>query len=56
MKIHQQGEVAHRLGKTLRTVDNWMARGLLPISRSAERVVQMVDVETHLAQTCGLRH
>jgi len=46
-------EVARRLNKTIRTVDNWMSRGLLPyykIGRSVE--FKWSDVETHLRQTC----
>lgn len=46
-------EVARRLGKTLRTVDNWMQRGILPyykIGRSVE--FKWSDVESHLTQTC----
>jgi excisionase family DNA binding protein len=48
-------EVARRLGKTLRTVDNWMQRGLLPyykIGRSVE--FKWSDVESHLSQTCRI--
>jgi len=46
-------EVARRLNKTIRTVDNWMQRRLLPyykIGRSVE--FKWSDVEAHLAQTC----
>jgi excisionase family DNA binding protein len=46
-------EVAGRLNKTIRTVDNWMSRGLLPyykIGRSVE--FKWSEVEAHLAQTC----
>ena len=46
-------EVARRLGKTLRTVDNWMSRGILPyykIGRSVE--FKWSDVESHLTKTC----
>ena len=46
-------EVARRLNKTIRTVDNWMSRGLLPyykIGRSVE--FKWSDVESHLTQTC----
>ena len=49
-------EVAKRLNKTLRTVDNWMARGILPyykIGRSVE--FKWSEVESHLAQTCRVR-
>lgn len=48
-----KAEVARRLNKTLRTVDNWMARGILPyykIGRSVE--FKWSEVESHLAQTC----
>ena len=46
-------EIARRLGKTLRTVDNWMKRGILPyykIGRSVE--FKWSDVESHLTKTC----
>jgi len=46
-------EVAHRLGKSLRTVDNWIQRGILPyykIGRSVE--FKWSEVEAHLAQNC----
>ena len=46
-------EVMQRLNKTLRTVDNWMKRGILPyykIGRSVE--FKWSEVEAHLAQTC----
>jgi excisionase family DNA binding protein len=46
-------EVARRLNKTIRTVDNWMSRGLLPyykIGRSVE--FKWSDVESHLERTC----
>ena len=49
-------EVARRLNKTLRTVDNWMQRGILPyykIGRSVE--FKWSEVELHLAQTCRVR-
>lgn len=51
-------EVAQRLNKTLRTVDNWMQRGLLPYYKIGRSVVfKWSDVETHLAQTCRVsRH
>lgn len=48
-----KAEVAQRLNKTLRTVDNWMQRGILPyykIGRSVE--FKWSEVEAHLAQTC----
>lgn len=46
-------EVARRLNKTVRTVDNWMQRGILPyykIGRSVE--FKWSEIELHLAQTC----
>ena len=49
-------EVAKRLGKTLRTVDNWMNRGILPyykIGRSVE--FRWSEVEHHLALTARVR-
>ena len=46
-------EVAQRLNKTLRTVDNWMQRGLLPYYKIGRSVVfKWSDVESHLTQTC----
>ena len=46
-------EVARRLNKTLRTVDNWMQLGLLPYYKIGRSVVfKWSDVETPLAQTC----
>lgn len=48
-----KAEVAQRLNKTLRTVDNWMQRGILPyykIGRSVE--FKWSEIEAHLAQTC----
>jgi excisionase family DNA binding protein len=48
-----KNEVARRLNKTLRTVDNWMQRGLLPYYKIGRSVVfKWSDVETQLAQTC----
>ena len=46
-------EIARRLHKTIRTVNNWMKRGLLPyykIGRSVE--FKWNEVESHLARTC----
>ena len=46
-------EVAKRLGKTLRTVDNWMQSGLLPYYKIGRSVVfKWSEVEAHLAQSC----
>jgi excisionase family DNA binding protein len=45
-------EVAKRLGKTLRTVDNWMGRGLLPYYKIGRSVnFRWSEVQHHLAQT-----
>ena len=45
-------EVARRLGKTLRTVDNWMNRGLLPYYKIGRSVCfRWSEVQNHLAQT-----
>ena len=46
-------EVARRLNKTLRTVDDWMKRGILPhykISRSVS--FKWSEIERQLADTC----
>ena len=46
-------EVARRLNKTIRSVDNWMKRGLLPYYKIGRSVsFKWSDVENHLAQTC----
>ena len=48
-----KAEVARRLNKTLRTVDNWMLVGILPyykIGRSVQ--FKWSEIESHLAQTC----
>ena len=46
-------EVAKRLNKKLRTVDNWMRRGLLPYYKIGRSVAfRWSEVETHLGQTC----
>jgi excisionase family DNA binding protein len=46
-------EVAKRLGKTVRCIDNWMARGLIPYFKIGRSVsFKWSDVESHLAQTC----
>lgn len=45
-------EVAQRLGKTLRTVDNWMNRGLLPYYKIGRSVCfRWSEVQSYLAQT-----
>lgn len=46
-------EIAKRLGKTVRCVDNWMARGFIPYFKIGRSVVfKWSDVEAQLAQTC----
>jgi excisionase family DNA binding protein len=46
-------EVAKRLQKKLRTVDNWMQRGLLPYYKIGRSVsFKWSEVEAHLGQTC----
>jgi excisionase family DNA binding protein len=46
-------EVAKRLKKKLRTVDNWMRRGLLPYYKIGRSVsFKWSEVEAHLGQTC----
>lgn len=52
----KKGEVARRLQKQVRTVDNWMKRGLLPyykINRSVS--FRWSEVEEHLRDTCLVR-
>ena len=46
-------DIAKRLGKTVRCIDNWMARGLIPYFKIGRSVsFKWSDVEAHLAQTC----
>ena len=46
-------EMARRLNKDLRTVHNWMKRGLLPYYKIGRSVAfKWSEVETHLAQSC----
>ncbi len=46
-------EVARRLGKKLRTVDNWMQRGILPYYKIGRSVsFKWSEIETALARTC----
>ena len=46
-------EVARRLKKTIRSVDNWMKRGLLPYYKIGRSVLfKWSDVETHLKASC----
>ena len=42
-------EVAKRLKKTVRTVENWQARGILPFVKAGRSVLfKWTDVEAHL--------
>jgi len=46
-------EVANRLNKKVRTVDNWMKRGWLPYYKVGRSVVfKWTEIEVHLGQTC----
>lgn len=45
--------VAERLGKSVRTIDNWMQWGILPFYKIGRSVVfKWSEVEHALAQTC----
>jgi excisionase family DNA binding protein len=42
-------EIAHRLKKETRTIDNWMRRGILPYYKCGRAVVfRWGDVQAHL--------
>lgn len=46
-------EVARRLGKRVRTIDNWMQGGLLPYYKIGRSVVfKWSEVEVQLKQVC----
>ena len=46
-------EVARRLGKRVRTVDNWMQQGLLPYYKIGRSVsFKWSEVERHLEHVC----
>ena len=46
-------ELAQRVGRKLRTVDEWMRRGFVPYFKIGRTVAfKWSDVESHLAQTC----
>jgi excisionase family DNA binding protein len=49
-----KAELARRLGKKLRTVDNWMRRGLLPYYKIGGRSVSFRwnEVVEHLKDNC----
>lgn len=45
----RKAEVAQRLGKKTRTIDNWMRQGLLPYVKAGRSVLfKWSDVEAHL--------
>ena len=47
-----KSELARRVGRKVRTVDYWMARGLIPYLKIGNAVLfKWSDVETHLQQT-----
>ncbi len=44
-----KAEVARRLNKQVRTVDNWMARGIIPYVKAGRSVLfKWSDVESHI--------
>ena len=46
-------EVARRLHKKVRTIDNWMRRGILPYYKIGRSVsFRWSEVANHLGQTC----
>ena len=46
-------EVARRLHKQVRTIDNWMARGILPYYKISRAVAfKWSEIEEQLARTC----
>jgi excisionase family DNA binding protein len=48
-----KAEVARRLGKRVRTIDNWMRQGLLPYYKINHSVCfKWSEVERHLEQLC----
>lgn len=50
-----KAEVAGRLRKTVRTVENWMESGILPYYKVGRSVVfRWSDIEAHLRAKCGV--
>lgn len=48
-------EVALRLGRTTRTVDNLMRRGFIPYYKVGYRVqFRWSEIQSHLAETCRI--
>jgi predicted DNA-binding transcriptional regulator AlpA len=49
----EKPEVARRLHKRVRTVDNWMKRGILPYYKIGRSVAfKWSEIEAALARTC----
>ena len=47
-----KAELARRVGRKVRTVDHWMARGLIPYLKIGHAVLfKWSDVEAHLQQS-----
>lgn len=50
-----KAEVARRLKKQVRTVDNWMRRGILPYYKIGRSVAfKWSEIEAALARTCRI--
>lgn len=54
-----KADVAARLGKTTRTVEQWMLRGIIPYikigkGRRATVLFKWADIETHLKKNFGV--
>jgi len=50
-----KAEVARRLKKTVRCVDNWMFRGILPYYKIGRSVAfKWSEIEAALARTCRI--
>ena len=50
-----KSEVARRLKKTVRCVDNWMSRGILPYYKIGRSVAfKWSEIEAALARTCRI--
>jgi excisionase family DNA binding protein len=50
-------EVARRLAKRVRTIDNWMQQGLLPYYKIGRSVAfKWSEVEAQLRQVCRVCH
>ena len=48
-----KAEVAKRLGLKLRTVDDWMRRGLLPYYKPGQLVrFRWSEIQAHLGESC----